>query len=105
LDILAQYWQFLAQPKNPKSGEYGFSKSDMKRFGADEGLRVYKALENAADRKIKIRQVLLLLPKLEEFYYGVYNQCESFICLDLMVKNREISIERYFKWWIRTKLV
>jgi phospholipase D3/4 len=40
LDILAQYWQFLAQPKNPKSGEYGFSKSDMKRFGADEGLRV-----------------------------------------------------------------
>jgi phospholipase D3/4 len=65
LDILAQYWQFLAQPKNPKSGEYGFSKSDMKRFGADEGLRVYKALKNAADRKIKIRQVLLLLPKHE----------------------------------------
>ncbi|XP_062178691.1 uncharacterized protein LOC133883392 isoform X1 [Phragmites australis] len=57
LDILAQYWQFLAQPKNPKSGDYGFSESDMKRFGADEGLRVYKALENAADRKIKIRIV------------------------------------------------
>lgn len=56
LDILAQYWQFLAQPKNPKSGDYGFSESDMKSFGADEGLRVYKALENAADRKIKIRQ-------------------------------------------------
>jgi hypothetical protein len=30
----------------------------MKRFGADEGCLVYKALENAADRKIKIRQVL-----------------------------------------------
>jgi hypothetical protein len=33
-----------------------------------------------------------------EFYYGVYNQCESFICLDLMVKNREVPIKRYFKW-------
>jgi hypothetical protein len=30
------------------------------------------------------------------FYYGVYNQYETFICLDLMVKNREIPIERYF---------
>nr|ACF86095.1 unknown [Zea mays] len=29
----------------------------MRRFGADEGRRVYKALENAADRKIKIRIV------------------------------------------------
>jgi hypothetical protein len=27
--------------------------------------------------------------------YGVYN-CESFINLNLMVKNRKISIERYF---------
>jgi hypothetical protein len=25
--------------------------------------------------------------------------------LDLMVKNREITIDRYFKWWISTKLV
>jgi phospholipase D3/4 len=58
LDILAQYWQLLAQPKNPKSGDYGFSESDMARFGADEGLRVYKALENAADRKVKIRQAV-----------------------------------------------
>ncbi|KAL6603741.1 hypothetical protein ACP70R_044102 [Stipagrostis hirtigluma subsp. patula] len=57
LDIIAQYWQFLAQPKNPKSGDYGFSETEMTRFGADEGLRVYKALENAADRKIKIRIV------------------------------------------------
>ncbi|AQK90671.1 Protein MEI2-like 1 [Zea mays] len=51
LDILAQYWQFLPQPNNPKSGDYGFSKSDMRRFGADEGRRVYKALENAADQR------------------------------------------------------
>jgi len=47
----------LSQPNNPKSGDYGFSENDMKRFGADEGRLVYKALENAADRKIKIRQV------------------------------------------------
>jgi hypothetical protein len=35
----------------------------------------------------------------------VYNQYESFIYLDLMVKNRKIHIERYFKWWTSTKLV
>jgi hypothetical protein len=40
-----------------------------------------------------------------EFCYGVSNQYESFICLDLMVKNREVPIERYFKWWTNTKLV
>jgi hypothetical protein len=34
----------------------------------------------------------------EDFCYGVYNQCESFICLDLIVKNMEVSIKRYFKW-------
>jgi hypothetical protein len=39
-----------------------------------------------------------------EFCYSVYNQCESFICLDLIVKNRELLIERYFKW-TSTKLV
>jgi hypothetical protein len=33
-----------------------------------------------------------------EFCYGVYNQCESFIYLDLMVKNKEVPIEKYFKW-------
>jgi hypothetical protein len=33
-----------------------------------------------------------------EFCYSVYNQCESFICLDLMIKNRVIPIKRYFKW-------
>jgi hypothetical protein len=31
------------------------------------------------------------------FCYGVYNQCELFIYLDLIVKNREVPIERYFK--------
>jgi hypothetical protein len=32
-----------------------------------------------------------------EFCYGLYNQYGSFIYLDLIVKNREISIKRYFK--------
>jgi hypothetical protein len=35
----------------------------------------------------------------------MYNQYESFIYLDLMIKNNEVPIKRYFKWWIRTKLV
>jgi hypothetical protein len=41
----------------------------------------------------------------DEFYYSVSNQCELFICLDLIIKNREVYIERYFKWWIGTKLM
>jgi hypothetical protein len=40
-----------------------------------------------------------------EFCYDVYNQCESFICLDLMVKNSDVPIERYFKWLTSIKLV
>jgi hypothetical protein len=32
-----------------------------------------------------------------EFYYSMYNQHESFIYLDLIIKNRKIPIERYFK--------
>jgi hypothetical protein len=47
---------------------------------------------------------LVLLYKIE-FCYGVFNQCELFICLDIMVKNMEVLIERYFKWWVSTKLV
>jgi hypothetical protein len=34
----------------------------------------------------------------KEFCYSVYNQYESFIYLDLMVKNREVPIEWYFNW-------
>ncbi|KAL5200122.1 hypothetical protein ABZP36_021325 [Zizania latifolia] len=49
LGILAQYWQFLAQRKNPKSGDCGCSESDMVRLGAEEGHRVYEALEKAVD--------------------------------------------------------
>jgi hypothetical protein len=49
--------------------------------------------------------IIVMMGNLKEFCYGVYNQYESFICLDLMVKNMEVSIERYFKWWTGTKLV
>ncbi|GMH10258.1 hypothetical protein Nepgr_012099 [Nepenthes gracilis] len=55
LDIMAQYWQLVAQPNDPQSGDYGYSKEDMQRFGATKGLEVYQAIENAADRKVKVR--------------------------------------------------
>ncbi|KAL7122299.1 hypothetical protein ACP275_01G037100 [Erythranthe tilingii] len=55
LDIIAQYWQLLAHPENPLSGDYGYSKEEMNKFGANNGNRVYRALENAADRNISIR--------------------------------------------------
>ncbi|KDP33512.1 hypothetical protein JCGZ_07083 [Jatropha curcas] len=55
LDIIAQYWQLIANSKDPRSGDYGYSKSDMEKFGAFEGFGVYKAIENAADRNVSIR--------------------------------------------------
>jgi hypothetical protein len=36
--------------------------------------------------------------KKKEFWYSVINQYETFICVNLMVKNMEVPIERYFKW-------
>lgn len=57
LDIIAQYWQLNAQPKDPRSGDYGYSKADMRRFGAAQGSQVYKAIEDAADRNVSIRLV------------------------------------------------
>jgi hypothetical protein len=39
-------------------------------------------------------KILYFFRIIKEFCYGVYNQCELFIWLDLMVKNREIPIER-----------
>jgi hypothetical protein len=41
------------------------------------------------------------IKKLNSFI-TVYIINVSFICLDLIIKNREISIRRYFKWWIST---
>ncbi|XP_057467006.1 uncharacterized protein LOC130756497 [Actinidia eriantha] len=55
LDILAQYWQLVADPDDPRSGDYGYSEADMQGFGASKGLGVYKAIENAADRNVSIR--------------------------------------------------
>jgi hypothetical protein len=43
--------------------------------------------------------------KKKEFCYGVTNQRESFIYLNLMIKNREVPIKRSFKWWISIKLM
>lgn len=55
LDIMAQYWQLVAEPDDPRSGDFGYSKEEMQRFGAQEGLDVYKAIENAADRNVRVR--------------------------------------------------
>ena len=55
MDIIAQYWQLIAQPGDSRSGDYGYSEDDMKRFGAQEGFRVYKDIEKAADRNVSIR--------------------------------------------------
>lgn len=55
LDIMAQYWQLIAHPDDLQSGDYGYSKADMQRFGASEGFGVYKAIENAADHNVSIR--------------------------------------------------
>lgn len=57
LDIIAQYWQLVAQPNDPRSGDYGYSEADMERFGANQGFGVYKAIENAADRNVSIRYI------------------------------------------------
>ncbi|XP_072964002.1 uncharacterized protein [Typha angustifolia] len=57
LDIIAQYWQLVAQPRNPESGDYGYSEEEMERFGAGQGRRVYEELEAAADRMVDIRIV------------------------------------------------
>lgn len=55
LDIITQYWQLIAGPDDPRSGDYGYSRSDMLRFGADLGRGVYKAIEDAADRGVTVR--------------------------------------------------
>jgi phospholipase D3/4 len=60
MDILAQCRHFLSQPNNMKSGDYGF----LKRFGPHEGCLDYKALEKAADRKIKIKHILGMILEL-----------------------------------------
>lgn len=57
LDIIAQYWQLLAQPQNPNSGDYGYSPSELERFGAQVGQSLFKSLQNAASRNVSVRIV------------------------------------------------
>lgn len=66
LDIIAQYWQLRAHPNDPRSGDYGYSKSDMQRFGAPVGSQVYKAIDDAADRNVSIRHVFRFLAAFDE---------------------------------------
>ncbi|KAF5748121.1 hypothetical protein HS088_TW04G00071 [Tripterygium wilfordii] len=54
LDVMAQYWQLVASPEDPRSGDYGYSGADMHKLGADEGVKVYEALNNAANRNVSI---------------------------------------------------
>jgi hypothetical protein len=57
LDLLVQYWELLAQPNNSQSGDYGYSAEDMERFGTSVGQAVYRSLDAAAGRGIKMRLV------------------------------------------------
>ncbi|KAF3780929.1 Phospholipase D Z [Nymphaea thermarum] len=57
LDLIVQYWQLVASPENPLSGDYGYSSEEMKTFGADAGAGVYRAMEDAADRNVSVRIV------------------------------------------------
>lgn len=67
LAVMTQYWQLVANPDDPRSGDYGYSKEDLKRFGATQGFDVYKAIENAANRSVKVRYELL--PSLYKSYH------------------------------------
>lgn len=55
LDVTAQYWQLLAQPDNPQSGDYGYSAAQMEEFGAYKGAKVFQAIADAGDRKVSVR--------------------------------------------------
>lgn len=57
LDIIAQYWELLAGPDDSRSGDFGYSNEDLKKFGANKGYDVYSAIEKAADRNVNVRQI------------------------------------------------
>lgn len=61
LDVIAQYWELIAHPNDPRSGDFGYSEEDMRKFGAQEGFEVYNSLENAADRNVSVRSVFFKL--------------------------------------------
>lgn len=60
LDVIAQYWQLLASPDDPRTGDYGYTREQMQEFGAHQGAAVYEALDDAADRNVSIRYVSIL---------------------------------------------
>eukprot|EP01018_Ginkgo_biloba_P014154 Gb_19926 [translate_table: standard] len=68
LDIIAQYWQLVAQPDNPKSGDYGYTVADLESFGAPVGQAVFKSLENAADRNVSVRSPTWNVESCKELY-------------------------------------
>ncbi|KAJ6957015.1 hypothetical protein NC653_039056 [Populus alba x Populus x berolinensis] len=51
----AEEKHLVASPADPRSGDYGYSKEEMKRFGVDQGSAVYNAIEDAALRNVSIR--------------------------------------------------
>ncbi|RDX64671.1 Phospholipase D Z, partial [Mucuna pruriens] len=55
LHIIAQYWQLVPSPNDPRSGDYGYSQHQMHEFGAHQGVSLYQALDAAADRNVSIR--------------------------------------------------
>ena len=55
LDITAQYWELLAQPSNPESGDYGYTPEQLEAFGAPVGQAVYNSLNATAERGVPIR--------------------------------------------------
>lgn len=61
LDVIAQYWELIAHPDDPRSGDYGYSEAQMDNFGAPQGSHVYQALEHAADRNVSIRYDFLFI--------------------------------------------
>jgi hypothetical protein len=66
------------------------------RFPCYFFIKLVKVNRNTSSEQLNANIYIVLT--VLEFCYGVYNQYESFIYLNLMVKNREIPIERYFKW-------
>ena len=57
MDIIAQYWELLAGPNDSRSGDYGYSDEDLKKFGSNKGYDVYSAIEKAADRNVNVRYI------------------------------------------------
>lgn len=74
----------VAHPNDPRSGDFGYSDDEMKKFGANEGFKVYKALETAADRNISIRYILC-------FCYA--NDWNTYIYIYIYTKQHKFLLE------------